>query len=174
MGANCKAGDPCSICHTEFAAEEEVSQLPCEHCFHDSCIKPWLEVQNTCPICRAVLPRSEAPASSSGAEAGQQPGVTGLGPLQQGQNLNFAELTQNLFRGPVRPFLLKLSVTLYFPGHLSLISVLSHISFWSFASSQTLGLLSSAADSLRTGVLLKMIKDTLCSFPSPTPSENIW
>ena len=101
VGANCKAGDPCSICHTEFAVDEEVSQLPCEHCFHESCIKPWLEVQNTCPICRAVLPGTEARAENSGATMGQQqPGASGLGPLPQGQNLiNINELTQNLFGG---------------------------------------------------------------------------
>lgn len=74
VGANCKAGDPCSICHTEFAADEVVSQLPCEHCFHDSCIKPWLEVQNTCPICRAELPRSQSSAQA-GAGGQQAPAV---------------------------------------------------------------------------------------------------
>jgi len=28
MGENCKAGDPCSVCHTEFEVEGEVSR----HC----------------------------------------------------------------------------------------------------------------------------------------------
>ena len=64
-GTVCKAGDPCSVCHSEFEAEKEVVQLPCEHCFHERCILPWLEMNHTCPICRAELPSEPAPRTGS-------------------------------------------------------------------------------------------------------------
>jgi hypothetical protein len=46
--AACKAGEPCSVCHDEFGAGEEVLQLPCLHCFHGGCIKPWLDEVGGC------------------------------------------------------------------------------------------------------------------------------
>jgi len=42
----------CSVCWDDFKLEEEVRQLRCEHMFHEDCIIPWLELHNTCPICR--------------------------------------------------------------------------------------------------------------------------
>ena len=51
------AGEPCSICHDEFAEGARVVELPCSHCFHSGCLKPWLETHNTCPICRIELPQ---------------------------------------------------------------------------------------------------------------------
>lgn len=29
--------------------------LPCKHSFHDSCITNWLNISNTCPMCRFEL-----------------------------------------------------------------------------------------------------------------------
>jgi len=59
--AACSAGEPCSVCHTEFEAGEQVTQLHCSHCFHAGCILPWLESHNTCPVCRSPLPRALPP-----------------------------------------------------------------------------------------------------------------
>ncbi|KAK9814583.1 hypothetical protein WJX72_008201 [[Myrmecia] bisecta] len=59
--ACCKAGEPCSVCHDEFAEGGEVVQLPCKHCYHEDCIIPWLKTHNTCPVCRAALPADPNP-----------------------------------------------------------------------------------------------------------------
>jgi len=42
----------CSVCWDDFKLDEEVRQLKCDHYFHEDCIIPWLELHNTCPICR--------------------------------------------------------------------------------------------------------------------------
>ena len=42
----------CSVCWDDFKLDEDVRQLRCEHIFHEDCIIPWLELHNTCPVCR--------------------------------------------------------------------------------------------------------------------------
>lgn len=46
----------CAVCKELFEMKETVLQLPCEHCYHQDCIRPWLSQHNTCPICRYELP----------------------------------------------------------------------------------------------------------------------
>ena len=83
--AACRSGEACTVCHDEFAAGAEVVQLPCRHCFHDTCIRPWLEGHNTCPVCRTALPAESAAAGRSRSDPGQQaqPG-TASGPMGSG------------------------------------------------------------------------------------------
>ncbi|RUS12821.1 hypothetical protein BC937DRAFT_86927, partial [Endogone sp. FLAS-F59071] len=45
----------CTICKDEFAEQDDVTTLPCTHVFHDYCIKPWLKMNGTCPVCRFSL-----------------------------------------------------------------------------------------------------------------------
>ncbi|PWW73122.1 hypothetical protein C7212DRAFT_284903 [Tuber magnatum] len=45
-------GDDCAICKEELVIDEEVSQLPCQHCYHFQCVSRWLDEHDTCPICR--------------------------------------------------------------------------------------------------------------------------
>jgi len=58
----CSAGEPCSVCHDEFVAGAEVMQLPCRHCFHESCLLPWLSEVRQSPACllsgHALAPNS--------------------------------------------------------------------------------------------------------------------
>ncbi|KAK5970618.1 Zinc finger C3HC4 type [Trichostrongylus colubriformis] len=42
----------CSVCHENFSSPIKLS---CSHIFCTSCIDRWLECENTCPICRAVV-----------------------------------------------------------------------------------------------------------------------
>lgn len=40
----------CAVCKDQFEPQEIVIELPCEHIFHDDCIKPWLKLNGTCPV----------------------------------------------------------------------------------------------------------------------------
>ncbi|KAJ8036092.1 putative RING finger protein P32A8.03c [Holothuria leucospilota] len=45
----------CAICHVEYELKEMLSQLPCNHYFHHTCISIWLNKTATCPVCRYKL-----------------------------------------------------------------------------------------------------------------------
>ena len=42
----------CIICLNDFALSEKVITLPCLHIFHSNCIRPWLNSNDECPICK--------------------------------------------------------------------------------------------------------------------------
>jgi len=33
----------CAVCFEDFTLAEEVWKLPCEHMFHEPCIRQWIE-----------------------------------------------------------------------------------------------------------------------------------
>jgi len=45
----------CSVCMDDYILGETVHKLPCDHLFHENCIVPWLELHDTCPVCRKGL-----------------------------------------------------------------------------------------------------------------------
>lgn len=49
----------CAVCKDEILIDEKVMQLPCRHHYHGDCIKPWLNIRNTCPVCRFELPTDD-------------------------------------------------------------------------------------------------------------------
>lgn len=67
-----KKDKQCSICLEDFKLGDKYIRLPCQtenedekHIFHsgnDTCsgIKPWLERNNTCPMCRTEFPKENA------------------------------------------------------------------------------------------------------------------
>jgi hypothetical protein len=47
----------CYVCQDEFVENSAIKCLPCNHMFHDDCIKEWLTKQsNKCPCCRYEMP----------------------------------------------------------------------------------------------------------------------
>ena len=52
--------DTCPILQTEFEDNEEITQLPCNHCFNTEAILHWLEKEKAeCPVCRIELDYNE-------------------------------------------------------------------------------------------------------------------
>ncbi|KAG4096239.1 hypothetical protein H8356DRAFT_1682320 [Neocallimastix lanati (nom. inval.)] len=45
----------CSICMENYKPGTRIKRLPCNHEFHPECITPWLETNNSCPICRQTF-----------------------------------------------------------------------------------------------------------------------
>nr|KAF6414209.1 ring finger protein 115 [Molossus molossus] len=62
-------GLECPVCKEDYTVEEEVRQLPCNHFFHSSCIVPWLELHDTCPICRKSLNGEDSTWQTQNSEA---------------------------------------------------------------------------------------------------------
>jgi hypothetical protein len=42
LASSSSGAEPCAICFDEFAADDDVKQLPCGHYFHPGCIDEWL------------------------------------------------------------------------------------------------------------------------------------
>ncbi|XP_062192408.1 uncharacterized protein LOC133895900 [Phragmites australis] len=52
-------GEECAVCRDGVAAGQRVKRLPCSHLYHEECIVPWLQVRNSCPLCRFELPTDD-------------------------------------------------------------------------------------------------------------------
>ncbi|KAL2265319.1 hypothetical protein VTJ83DRAFT_6419 [Remersonia thermophila] len=72
--------DPrCVVCVEDMAVGDRAVVLPCEHLFHGDCVRPWLELHGTCPVCRKSV---EVDDEAEGKEVVKdvQEGSQGQGP----------------------------------------------------------------------------------------------
>ena len=50
----------CTVCCDSINVGAKGMFMPCGHIYHPDCLTPWLETQNTCPVCRFELPLEES------------------------------------------------------------------------------------------------------------------
>ena len=43
------------ICIELFKKNECLTSLPCKHLYHKDCIKKWLDMNISCPICKVEI-----------------------------------------------------------------------------------------------------------------------
>lgn len=49
------AGKDCPICQEELKNEGCTRRMPCGHIYHQDCLARWLQLHNSCPVCRASI-----------------------------------------------------------------------------------------------------------------------
>uniref|UniRef100_A0A0A9CPY4 RING-type E3 ubiquitin transferase n=1 Tax=Arundo donax TaxID=35708 RepID=A0A0A9CPY4_ARUDO len=62
----------CAICKEDLPLASAARRLPCAHLYHSCCIVTWLEMHNSCPVCRFRLPFPD-PAEATPSEHDPQP-----------------------------------------------------------------------------------------------------
>uniref|UniRef100_A0A7N0TC27 RING-type E3 ubiquitin transferase n=1 Tax=Kalanchoe fedtschenkoi TaxID=63787 RepID=A0A7N0TC27_KALFE len=67
----------CAVCMDRFELGGKAKQMPCKHIYHPDCILPWLELHNSCPVCRYELPTDD-PDYEQNAAGGHR-GTAGAG-----------------------------------------------------------------------------------------------
>ncbi|VIO95443.1 CUE domain containing protein [Brugia malayi] len=56
--------DWCAVCWEQM---DSARKLPCNHFFHEWCLRSWLEQDNSCPTCRLTLPSLSNSAVTQGS-----------------------------------------------------------------------------------------------------------
>uniref|UniRef100_A0A8C1WU62 RING finger protein 145 n=1 Tax=Cyprinus carpio TaxID=7962 RepID=A0A8C1WU62_CYPCA len=75
--------DICSICYQDMTS---AVITPCSHLFHAGCLKKWLYVQETCPLCHNQLKGLSQPGSSTQDAPPQEPPIQPAGDLDPSTN----------------------------------------------------------------------------------------
>ncbi|XP_018417733.1 PREDICTED: E3 ubiquitin-protein ligase RNF139 [Nanorana parkeri] len=89
--------DVCAICYQEFRTSARVT--PCHHYFHALCLRKWLYIQDTCPMCHQKVYIDDDPKESStfsnnnGNLAPNEEPVADVGDVEVEQELNDQDLS---------------------------------------------------------------------------------
>lgn len=79
--------DVCAICYQDMTSAKLTR---CNHFFHGVCLRKWLYVQDTCPLCHATLYKHllGKQQQKQQPDAGERvPGDVAASPAEQQQNL---------------------------------------------------------------------------------------
>ncbi|KAH0659430.1 hypothetical protein KY289_028178 [Solanum tuberosum] len=85
----------CAVCKDGFKLDELVKQMPCKHMYHDSCILPWLEMRNSCPVCRFELPTDDSDYENMRSRNANNGGLFSLGSEGGGNQGNARTVDSN-------------------------------------------------------------------------------
>jgi hypothetical protein len=70
-----KHDDICSICYNEM---KSAYITPCGHIFHGMCLRKWLYVKETCPMCHRDITQREEDSSELSEESAQEETSTNI------------------------------------------------------------------------------------------------
>ncbi|KAH8354573.1 hypothetical protein KR059_005474, partial [Drosophila kikkawai] len=93
----------CTICNV--VTEGEILTTPCRHQFHRECLLTWLDSNETCPLCRQHLTRSDINPESveARAQALQAPSAATAGSSRSGAIPRTRPATRNSARNVQNP-----------------------------------------------------------------------